>query len=145
MEARVSMPVKKILVDADALVSLVNKNDSGHDWAVKTSKKVKENEAMVYLTSYAYGEALTVVSMQMSLDLAVRVGKKIDSSSEYVLVDVDRDLRKKGLAWFSKQSSKNARFTDCVNMALMAELQIEEIFSRDEHYRKNGFIRMGVD
>lgn len=40
---------------------------------------------------------------------------------------------------FNKISSKNTRFTDCLNMAIMKELKINTIFSFDKHYKQAGF------
>lgn len=137
--------LKKILIDADAIVSMKNSRDNGHKWAREVIEELKkEDELVVYLSSFAYGEALTVVSMQLGLEEAIGVDRVIKEEG-WVVVDIDRELRGKGLEWFKKQTSKNSRFTDCVNMVLMEEKGIGEVFSRDEHYKGNGFVRLGVD
>jgi len=144
MEVKVGMR-NRVLVDADAVVSLVIKSDNGHDWAVRESKKLLKNKDMLlYLTNFAYGEIITVISMKMDLKVAVKVARQI-VKDDYVLIDVDEKLRQKGLEWFAKQTNKNSRFTDCVNMAVMEKYGIERVFSRDVHYKKNGFVRLGLD
>lgn len=134
-----------ILIDADALISMAVENDNGHEWAKKIVGKLKNSWASLYLSSYAYGEVLTVVSMRIGLAEALRLEKVIKKMSKLVIVDVDSELRESGLVWFSRQTSKNSRFTNCVNMALMEKLGIREIFSRDKHYKQNGFLRLGMD
>lgn len=134
----------RVLVDADALVALNDKNDSGYGWSVETSRGLSERNTELFLSSYSYGEAVTVLSMRVGLEKTVRFAEIIEKS-DYVLVEVDKLLRFKGLEWFKKQTSKNARFTDCVNMALMRDLGIEWVFSRDKHYKQNGFKRLGID
>ena len=55
------------------------------------------------------------------------------------------NIRKKALDIFKKQTSKNSRFTDCINMAIMKEKGLDTIFSFDEQYKKNKFKRFGID
>ncbi len=134
----------RYLIDADAIVALVIPDDSGYEWAGKVMKTMRKGQVF-YLSSYAYGEALTVVSMRGGLKKAIETARMIEEMKEIVIVDVEKKLREDGLEWFSKQTSKNSRFTDCVNMALMEKLGIKEIFSRDKHYKQNGFVCLGID
>lgn len=52
-------------------------------------------------------------------------------------------LRDNALEIFKKQTSKNARFTDAVNMAIMESEGIDFIFSFDRDYLKNKFKLFG--
>ena len=133
------MQPDKILIDADAFVSLSNPNDSGYHWAKKVLRDLSQIKPLIYLTSYSYGEAVTVVSQMGGHDLAIALIKSIDES-DYIIVDINKEIRELGLLWFNKQTTKNARFTDCVNMAFMEQNKISHVFSRDKHYKKNGFI-----
>ncbi len=135
--------VGKYLIDVDALVALTDERDSGYKWARRVLANLKE--VKLVLTSYAYGEAITVVSMKLGVEMAVKMAKAIEEDETVEIVEVGRELRLEGLEWFRKQTSKNARFTDCVNMALMEKLGIEEVFSRDKHYKQNGFKRLRLD
>jgi predicted nucleic acid-binding protein len=138
------MQRSKILIDTDAFVSLASASDSGHGWAERVRGKLMQGEYLFFLTNFSYGEALTVISQRVGHKIAVRVAEEIDGG-EYVLVEVDKKLRMKGLQWFGQQTSKNVSFTDCINMALMKQLKINQVFSRDVHYKKNGFLRLGLD
>lgn len=144
MEVKVSMQINKTLIDADAIVSLRNSEDNGNNWAREISRFLDENQYRVYLTGFVYGEVLTVLSMQVGLENAIGIESFICDYG-IIMIDVDEVLRKEGLKWFSKQTSKNSRFTDCVNMAVMEKYGIKYVFSRDAHYKKNGFVRLGID
>lgn len=144
MAKRANLLPQKILVDADALVALINARDSGHRWAKKIEQSLEGSSCLGYLTSFAYGETLTVTSMRMGLSKALKAAEEIEKGP-LVIIEVGKKLRQKGLQWFARQTTKNARFTDCINMALMEELGIKNVFSRDLHYRKNGFKRLGID
>ena len=134
---------EKILIDSDIFVALANREDSGHMWSKKMMKKMGD-DFFIYLTNFSYGEILTVASQKLGHDVALVLAKQIEKGN-FVMIDVDEKLRKKGLEWFAKQTSKNSRFTDCVNMAVMEKYGIKRVFSRDGHYKKNGFVRLGLD
>lgn len=134
----------KILIDSDIFVALANKDDSGHAWSKKMMRKIGGGNFLVYLTSFSYGEVLTVVSQKLGHKASLLVADEIEKG-DFVLLDVDEKLRKEGLKWFAKQTSKNSRFTDCVNMAVMEKYGIKRVFSRDVHYKKNGFFRLGLE
>ena len=144
MVTKVSTFPKRLLIDADALVSHANSRDSGYKWAKKWSQLLLETSCLVYLSNFAFGEALTVISMRLGIEQAMMVAESM-RQSDMIIVDIGKRQRKRALTWFAKQNTKNARFTDCVNMALMEELGIEYVFSRDRHYKKNGFRRLGID
>lgn len=133
---------KKILVDADAFVALRLIDDPSHKQAVVLSKKF---EGIDLLTSDpAFGEAMTVISQETDITSAVEFA--VDTLRGPIgIVEVDSSLRVEALDIFSKQTSKNLRFTDCINVAIMKREGIDTIFSFDKHYKKSGFKRFGID
>jgi predicted nucleic acid-binding protein len=143
MVKRVNM-LEKILIDSDIFVALANKKDNGHGWSKKMMNKIGAGNFLLYLTSFSYGEVLTVASQKLCHDAFLLLADKIEKGN-FVMIDVDEKLRLEGLKWFAKQKSKNSRFTDCVNMAVMEKYGIRRVFSRDKHYKKNGFLRLGLD
>lgn len=131
-----------IFIDADALVSLIDKKDPNHNLAVKLQKVIRQDDISVFTSNFAIGEAITVISQKLGLKLAVEFGKKI-FAGEIKIIDVSRSHCEDALKKFAKQTTKNARFTDMVNMVLMDVLKIDTIFSFDEHYPKNGYKLLG--
>lgn len=132
--------ISDVLVDADALVALVKKDDSNHQKAVRISKFLQKREVFCYLSPFTVAEVATVLSYKVSHRAAkgfLREMRKIDLS---VLALGDKDL---SLAdqWFEGQTSKGTSYFDCYNMALMERYQnqIVAIFSFDAIYKKNGF------
>lgn len=128
----------RLFVDADAFVSLSNKEDRNYKKALKLSKLVKERKTEVLTSSFAIGEAITVISQKVGLDKAVAFGINA-YKGELIILDASRLQQLKALKRFSQQRSKNVRFTDFVNMVLMDELKIKTIFSFDRHYKKEGY------
>lgn len=134
---------KPRFVDSDVFVSLANKTDANHKWATEVSQVLAHRNIPFITSSYVFGEVVTVISQQLGHKTAMASGATIIQSIP--IVDPDEDVRLRAFELFGKQTSKNVRFTDCINMTLMKDLDIKEIFSYDKHYKKNGFLRVGVD
>ena len=132
-----------IFVDADALVAISDINDSNHKKALELAALLKEEGLGLYISSFAFGEAVTVASQNVSLKKAVELGEDIQRGM-CSIIEVNTKHIVKAFKMFSKQTSKNSRFTDMVNMVLMDELKIDTIFSFDNHYSKNGYKLLGI-
>lgn len=132
-----SLPAKAF-IDADVFIAIANEVDANHELAFKLSKIIAEKHISLITSNFAFGEAITVVSQKIGLAKALKMATDIQNST-ISIIEVDRANREKALRKFALQSSKNTRFTDMINMVLMDELEIEVIFSFDEHYPKNGY------
>lgn len=128
----------KIFIDADAFVAIINFQDSNHKKAIKLICHIKKKNLKVLTSSFAVGEAITVISQKIGQKKAIAFGRKI-YQGEIGILGPERVQQIKALEKFARQKSKNARFTDFVNMVLMDELEIKRIFSFDKHYPKSGY------
>lgn len=133
-----------ILIDADAFVALNYLDDPSHNRAVALSQELKDLNISLITSDPAFGEAITVISQRGGLDLAIAFAEDI-LSGDIEIIEVDSSLRRKALDIFKKQTSKNSRFTDCVNMAILKERGLQTIFSFDIQYKRNKFQRFGID
>lgn len=141
------MPNEKesnIFIDTDAFVALIDKNDPNHGKAREINAYLEESKAIVYTSNFVFGEAVTVISQNVSHDMATVFGNKI-VQSEINLIDANRQHRLNAFDRFTSAKSKNVRFTDYINMVLMDELNIKHIFSFDKHYKQEGYKRLLID
>lgn len=136
--------VKKLLVDADAFVAINDENDPSHNKAKEFVSDIADENYELITSDPAFGEAITVISQHASLQRAIDFAEDILASG-IEIVEVDAKLRRAALDIFKKQTSKNSRFTDCINMAIMEEKKLNTIFSFDVQYKKNKFKRFGID
>lgn len=137
--------VDRLFVDADHFVAVANKTDKNYGRALRLSSLATQAQIpFIATSSYSLGEAITVISQRVGHQPAVKFAHAL-AESDLIIIDVSREQREAGLLIFEEQKSKNVSFTDCVNMALMRELGIDTILSFDEDYKKNGFIRFGID
>lgn len=135
--------MKKTFVDADAFVSLVRTKDKNHLRAKKIYEYLKRKETVFFSSNTSLYETVTVISQRVSHKKAKEFFLKVRQGLNVVFVNQERE--KKAVAIFNKQTSKNVSFFDCLNMAIMRELGIKQVFSFDKHYKKNGFLRIGID
>lgn len=136
--------IKKLLVDADAFVALNAIEDSSHAKAIELSSLVDEQAILLFTSDPAFGEAVTIISQKVGLNKAIEFAEEI-LASQMEIIEVDAALRHSALEVFKKQTSKNSRFTDCVNMAILKEKGLDTVFSFDKQYKSNKFKRFGID
>lgn len=135
--------MKKVFIDADALISLVRTDDKNHQKAKNIYKKLKSEKIELFSSNTSIYETITVVSQRVNHQQAENF---LDIASQGLsIIFVDKKREKAAGNIFRQQISKNVSFFDCLNMAIMKELKIKEIFSFDKHYKKNGFLRIEID
>lgn len=135
---------KIILVDADAFVAINDEQDPSHQKAKRLVIDITTANLELFTSDPAFGEAITVISQNAGLQRAIRFAEEI-LTSQIEIIEVDAALRRQALDIFKKQTSKNSRFTDCVNMAIMKDKGMDTIFSFDIQYKQNKFKRFGID
>lgn len=136
--------VNKLLVDADAFVAINYDADNNHTKAARLSKKIVNQNISLITSDPAFGEAITVISQKAGLGKAVDFAEQI-LTSQIEIIEVDAALRRSALEILKSQKSKNSRFTDCINMAILNERDLNTIFSFDKQYKVNKFHRFGID
>lgn len=135
---------RKLFVDADAFVAIHSGTDSNYQRAIEYLTQIKAAHHQLITSDPAFGEAITVISQKEGLEKAVTFAENT-LNSDLGIIEVDVVLRRKALDIFKKQTSKNSRFTDCVNMAIMKEKGLDTIFSFDIQYKRNKFKRFRID
>jgi len=133
---------RKLFVDADAFVALNDQKDPNYQRAVVLSSLASTARVPLITSDPAFGEAVTVISQNVSLKQGIDFAEDI-LASPVEIIEVDSSLRRAGLEIFKKQTSKNSRFTDAINMAIMKKEDLDTIFSFDIQYKKNKFKRFG--
>lgn len=126
-----------IFIDADAFLAMAMSLDSNHKRAIHITKRLKDQKEELVTSAFVFGEVVTVLSQREGRNAALRFIDEF-SLSGIILVEVDSLLREKGVVIFKKQTSKNVSFTDCINVAIIQQEKIREVFSFDRVYKKNG-------
>lgn len=130
-----------ILVDADALVAIVKKDDSNHIKALQISESLQEKGAQWYVSPFTVAETVTVLSYKVSQKEAREALKEIRKLDSFFPLSLKEEEAKNADKWFLKQEKKGTSYFDCYNMALLEKHKkfLSGIFSFDSVYTHNGF------
>lgn len=128
-----------VLIDADAFVALIKKNDSNHQRAEKISDFLTKKGSSLYTTNFVFSETIIVLSQRIDHQTAINFIDDFKNSREVNLIRVDEEIEEAAIKIFKNQTSKNVSFGDCLNMAVLKRYKWDTIFSFDKVYKKNGF------
>lgn len=132
--------IEEVLIDSDAFVALIKKNDTNHKKAKRISQFLTQKGSVFITTNYVFSETVTVLSQKISHKVAVDFINDLTSEkSEISIIRANEEIEKLAIEIFKKQTSNNVSFVDCINMAVLKRYKWKTIFSFDRIYKKNGF------
>lgn len=133
---------KFVLVDSDALIGLIHKDDVLHARAVAVSRYLSKNDFVIIIPYPIVLEAATALSRGAKRpDLAKRL---LFDYSDFSQPELAENLIAKEVSkiFDPKASRKNTPF-DCYLAALAKLNKINLVFSFDSFYKKQGFTLVG--
>lgn len=131
---------KKILIDADAWVAFIYRDDAHHERASELFDIFEHSKDSMITTNYVFAEAITVISRRAGHKRALAFIESLQSPASHLSVlYANAHIDSLAAAVFKRQTSKNVSFIDCANMAIMDELNLDAIFSFDKIYQKNNY------
>ena len=133
-----------IVTDSSALVSLISQTDSNHKKALSNAIRIKNIKKAILIPSEVFAETINILGKKFGHKVAVASADEILNSKEYKVVNTLENTRLNTFEKFKTQP-KSVSFTDCIVMAFADEYETREIFGFDEVFRKNGYIRFGID
>lgn len=133
-----------IIVDSSALISLTSEDDSNHILAVGIGKTIERQTKKIIIPGEIFTETVNVIAKKFSHKEALKFGTELIQSTEYEIVNTVDNIRETALGKFRNQPA-SVSFTDCLVMTFADEFETKEIFGFDSVFRKNGYIRFGID
>lgn len=129
---------KIVVVDADAIMALVNEDDVNHKRALEITHKLTEQNVALLIPVTAIIEAITAFKRAVSRpDLAKKLVEMYESGSIPV-IDVTADILPLAISYFNPEGSKKDTFFDAVIAAIAKKNNAVAIFSFDKGYKKTG-------
>ena len=136
--------MSSIIADSSGLISLLFPKDSNNKIAVKIGNFLVSSSSRIIIPGDIFTEIVNIVGKKEGHSQAFQVGSRLITSYLYEIIDVTKNLRDKAFMKFKKQP-KSVSLTDCIVMAFADEFETKEIFGFDEAFKKNGYIRIGID
>lgn len=133
-----------VILDTSAFISLENIDDSNYQKATQISKKLSQKGSPVIVPGEIFTEIVNVVGKKVGHQAAIKQANKILNSQSFTISETNINIRQMALEKFQKQP-KSVSFTDCIVMVFADEYETKEIFGFDDAFRKNGYVRFGID
>ena len=135
---------KPIILDTSAFISLGNINDSNYEKARSIGKDIEEKKLNIVVPGEIFTEIINVVGRKIGHKAAILQSEKILKSESFTISETTHQIRMDALEKFTRQP-KSVSYTDCIVMAFADEYETKEIFGFDGAFRKNGYVRFGID
>lgn len=133
-----------IVADSSGLFSLLVDSDANHKKALKINDQHLKTEGIVIVPSEILSELINVVGKKFDHIKAIVVASDILKSKVFNVENTSDLIRDSALKKYRYQP-KSVSFTDCLVMVFADFYETKEIFGFDEAFRKNGYIRIGID
>lgn len=136
--------MNKIFFDTDAIYAFHNFDDPNHHKAVTIFSDLVTLNPQIYLGTNILAEVITMISQQLGKAKAIALLQEF-RQSPYQLIHPSQDLIGLAEDIFCSIASKNISYSDCISFAIMKFYNLKYVFSFDRHFKRQDFIRFGID
>jgi predicted nucleic acid-binding protein len=126
-----------VFVDTSGWIALLHVDDMDHSLAVRVMDEFKTRQSSLVTTDWVLAE--TGNGLARSMSRFVPFVKKLLSSPEAELVEVNSTSFHESLALYHKVLDKSWGIVDCASFIIMREKGIEDVLTSDRHFEQAGF------
>ncbi len=127
-----------VIVDSDAIISLVNPADANKQRAAYILTKFQQMKANLYFPATTIVEAITTCQRTLSSPVLTNAMFDKVKRHELSILQVDEEVIALATSLFSPDGSKQNTFFDAVVAAMARQYKADAIFSFDKWYIKIG-------
>jgi len=135
-----------IILDTSFIVSYYNTRDENHKKAVEPMKEiVNKKYGNLCITDYIFDESVTVILIRLkSLSETIKIGELVKKSMK--IIEMEREIFENSWNYFKKQKETAFSFTDCTTLNIMKKMNISNIATFDEDFKKiKGINVIGIE
>ena len=129
------MSRKMIFVDTSAWYAIIDKNDQDHKAALD---EIRILDRPLLTSNYIFDEILTLLKARLGSPIAIQFGQKLWNQEVSALLRITEEDEEKAWTIFRQYEDKGFSFTDCTSFALMERLDINTVFTLDDHFDQYG-------
>lgn len=132
--------LKVVVVDTDAIIAQIKKDDKHFLRARKLSEWLYDNNYLLIYPSTTLTESVTTLHRKLNLSKLAKDLAKSFAEEDYEIVEVDKKITKLAIKnYYLKTKSKKNTLFDCIVAASAKNKKAAAIFSFDDFYRQVGF------
>lgn len=130
-----------IFIDTSWFYAVEVKQDKYHAEAINTKNQLaKGSYGVPYTTNYILDETLTLLRFKASLQAALAFKEKIKTSEVLRVVRISKELEAKAYEKLKTFRELPLSFTDCTSFAVMGSLNLKQVFTFDDEFKKAGYV-----
>ena len=130
--------MKTVIVDSDALIALLNKDDLLAEKAIKTLEGLYKLEAKLLYPATTLIETTTTLQRRLSDASLTKEIVKMIKESQFPVIAVGQETIKMAESLFNPSGSKQNTLFDAVVAAIAKQQKADAVFSFDGCYEKVG-------
>ena len=128
-----------IVVDTDAIIAQVKKDDRNHQKAKLTSASLVSLNAQVIYPATTIVETVTFIQRPLNNPPLAYGTAQLMAGSSAQVAEVNQQILNDAMKYFSSTGSKKNTLFDCIVVAIAKKVHADAIFSFDKFYKKQGF------
>jgi predicted nucleic acid-binding protein len=133
------MAATDVFMDTAGFLALWDAADEHHDRAIRLQAELAGKRRRFLTTDYIADETATLLLMRHSRAAAADFLQAVITSESLQVQWIGPDRFHAAINFFARHENKEWSFTDCVSFTLMRELNIQDGFTSDHHFRQAGF------
>lgn len=125
-----------VIIDSDALLALINTNDSLHSEAKVLLEKLYAKSVQLIMLPTTLSEFSLIAVNKIGLPQTKAVVAVWTEGVNNQVIEIDKELINFAVRLFQEQTSKEESLFDCFIMAAASKYKYDAIFSFDRGYKK---------
>jgi len=134
-----------IFIDTAYVHALISPNDQWHEKAVEWRLKIESEKTPLVTTEFVLAEiadGLAAINFRQAASQAVRI---LQTNAFVKIIPASSELFTKALKLYEQRPDKSWGLTDCASFVAMAENNLTDALTTDEHFRQAGFKALLLD
>jgi predicted nucleic acid-binding protein len=126
-----------VFVDTSALYALLDKDDRFHHVAAAAFSHMSPDKTLMLTSSYVVLETLALLQTRLGLSAVTKWKTEFQGILE--IVWIEKQLHEEALTALVAANTPTISLTDWASFLIMRERGIENAFSFDRHFARQGF------
>jgi uncharacterized protein len=137
--------IPEIFIDTSGFFSMLSVRDLSHKKAGEILKKAKQANQFFVTTDYIIDETATLLNARGISHLAGILFDTVSATRACRIEWMDQERFSRTQTYFEKHLDHGWSFTDCFSFLIMKELKLQNVLTKDKHFKEAGFTPLLID
>lgn len=132
----------KVFIDTSAVFAVLDADDLNHQRAKKNWIDLIKTETTFISTNYILIESFALIQRRLGFKAL-----KVFQNNVLPIIHIEwvnEEIHTSGVRALFQASQKKLSLVDCISFIVMRNLHLENAFTFDRHYQKEGFHCIGI-